>query len=99
MRGKVITANRLKDGEVVYLAPGGDWSNSLTEARFSADEPEYERLLRIAEDDVAGQIVVGPYLMEAERENATVQPVSQRERIRANGPTVRTSFQQPARQE
>lgn len=99
MRGKLITANRLKDGEVVYLTAGGSWSGSLSDARFLADETLQDRLLRIAEQDVAGQIVVGPYLMDAETENASIQPVSQRERIRANGPTVRASFQQPAGQE
>ena len=93
MKGKVITANRLRDGEVVYLSPGGNWSNNLTEARFLADEFEQERLLRMAERDVTAQIVVGPYLMAAVRKNATVQPSSQREHIRANGPTVRAYFQ------
>lgn len=99
MQGKIITANRLRDGEVVYLAPGGVWSNSLSDARFLNDAPEQERLFRIAEEDVAGQIVVGPYLMAADRENGTPNPLTQRERIRANGPTVQASFPQSARQE
>jgi len=99
MQGKVITANRLKNGEVVYLAPGGVWSNSLSKARFLADGGEQKRLILMAEKDVAGQIVVGPYLMDADRENDTPSPISQRERIRASGPTVRASFRQLARQE
>ena len=52
MRGKVLTANILNDGVVVYLAPGGAWTEALPEARFLAEETEQARLLRIAEQDV-----------------------------------------------
>lgn len=92
MIGKVITANRLLDGEVVYLAPGGSWSKSLSEARFLTKEREQTRLLRVAETDVTRQIIVGPYLMDAERRTGTPSPISKRESIRAKGPTVRVWF-------
>lgn len=93
MDGKVVTANRLTDGAVVYLAPGGSWSGFLSEARVLAGVSEQTRLLKIAEQDVAQQIVVGPYLMAVERDETGPWPLSQRERIRASGPTIQASYQ------
>lgn len=93
MDGKVVTANRLTDGAVVYLTPGGSWSGFLSEARVLAGASEQTRLLKIAEQDVSHQIVVGPYLMDVERDDTGPWPLSQRERIRASGPTIQASYQ------
>ena len=92
MRGKVLTANILIDGNVVYLAAGGAWTARLPEARFLTDESEQTRLMRIAEQDVERRIIVDPYLMDAEGGTDGPEPVSQRERIRAAGPTIPTHF-------
>ena len=92
VRGKIVTANVLTDGAVVYLAAGGRWTETLTEARFLSDLSEQSRLLKIAECDVGQQIIVDPYLMDAVKGTNGPKPVSQRERIRAAGPTVPTQF-------
>ncbi len=95
MQGKVITANILTDGIVVYLAAGGAWTEQLPEARFLTDESEQTRLLHIAEQDVERLIIVEPYLMDASYGANGPAPVSQRERIRATGPTIPTNFNTP----
>jgi len=93
--GKVLTANILTDGVVVYLAAGGAWTEQLSQARFLTDEGEQTRLLQIAEQDVARRIIVDPYLMDAANGPRGPEPVSQRERIRATGPTIPTNFITP----
>ena len=92
MQGKVLTANILIDGIVVYLAAGDAWTAKLPEARFLTDQSEQTRLMHIAEQDVERRIVVDPYLMDAEDGADGPEPVSQRERIRATGPTIPTHF-------
>ena len=94
-RGKVVTANILNDGVVVYLTAGGAWTEQLAKARFLTDEAEQARLLRNAEQDVERLIIVDPYLMDAANGPGGPEPVSQRERIRATGPTIPTNFNPP----
>lgn len=84
----VITANRLREGDVVYLADDGGWTTRLTDAR-AVDTPEDEAtLLAVAERAVADQLVVGPYAMAVMREGGVLRPVGRRETIRAQrGPS------------
>ena len=89
MQHRVMTANRLLDGEVVYLTPAGAWSEQLAESRTAASEAETDILLGHAEAAVDGRLVVGPYLMPVALEAGRIKPLSQRERIRARGPSIR----------
>jgi hypothetical protein len=87
--GQALTANRLADGEVVFLTRSGLWSLSVDEAAL-AQEPDavkaFEARGREAE---AANIVTGSYLFEAERRDGRVRASHIRERIRTLGPTVR----------
>ena len=86
---QVLTANRLLEGDVVYLTATGDWSTELTEAAVIEGAEEEARWLGEAERAVAARQVVGPYLMKVARDNRGPRPLSQRERIRARrGPTA-----------
>ena len=85
---QAVTANRLIDGVVVYLSSSGKWSESLADAAFG-DEETAQKLLAQSEASAAKQEVVEPYLFEITAEGSTPRPVSQREHIRAKGPTVR----------
>ncbi|MEC8099096.1 MAG: DUF2849 domain-containing protein [Pseudomonadota bacterium] len=89
-RFQAVTANRLLDGEVVYLAADNSWTEVFSEAEI-ADGPEAgEALLARAVPDGFEKQVLEPYLFEAiEDENTGFRPVSVREIIRAKGPTVR----------
>ncbi len=89
MTAQIVTANRLGDGVVVYLAAGGAWSERVEEARVARDDEAGAALLAFAEGPEQGIVVVGPYLMEVAAETGAPRPLSNREVIRARGPTVR----------
>jgi len=89
---QAVTANRLRQGDVVYLTDSGRWSSQLNEARVSADPAEIEALLAKAQADVAGRLVVAPYAFQVIEVDGVLQPISAREIIRAAGPTVRADY-------
>ncbi len=88
MTDKIVTANRLDDGLVVYLN-GAGWSERIEDARIAGDDAAADGLLAEAEGPGQEIRVVGPYLIEVALEGAGPRPVSYREAIRAKGPTVR----------
>jgi len=92
MTAKIVTANRLTDGAVVYLTAGDGWSEWVGEARIAASEEESAAILALAERPQQRVRVVGPYLMEVAEEGGKPRPVSNREIIRAEGPTVRSDL-------
>ena len=99
-RFQAVTANRLLDGEVVYLAADNSWTEVFGEAEI-ADGPEAgEALLARAVPDGFEKQVLEPYLFEAvEDEGTGFRPVSVREIIRAKGPTVRLDLGKQARRQ
>ncbi len=88
MTDKIVTANRLDDGLVVYLN-GAGWSERIEDAHIAGDDAAADGLLAEAEGPGQEIRVVGPYLIEIALEGAEPRPVSYREAIRAQGPTVR----------
>ncbi len=84
----MLTANRLKDGDVLYWN-GGNWVLSLAQGEVFASEAAAEAALAAAQTSVTGNQVVSPYLFEVHVENGAIRPVKEREIIRAAGPTVR----------
>ena len=92
MSRQIITANRLRDGAVVYLTPEGLWSESLDGARVAGSRDEVERLLAGAERAVADRIIVDVYAFPVADEDAAVRPLQMREKIRAAGPTTHPAF-------
>ncbi len=92
MADKIVTANRLDDGLVVYLngaSGGGSWSERIEYARIAGDDAAADGLLAEAEGQGQEIRVIEPYLIEVALEGAEPRPVSYREAIRAQGPTVR----------
>ena len=85
---KIVSANRLSDGLVVYLGAGGSWLTSLDEARFFADDTEASAGLSAAREDVRRNLVVDPFLVEVESGAAGLHPITLRNAIRARGPSV-----------
>ena len=83
---KAVTASRLLDGAVVYLAEGGGWSESIAESRVALDDDEGAALLAEAEGAVGQQLVVAPYLFAVALEGGVVRPLGQREIVRAENP-------------
>ena len=92
----ILTANRLRDGEVVYWNDGA-WVTTLPEAQVFADTSSAESALKEAARAVADRLVVAPYLFEIRRNGGEIRPVKEREIIRAAGPTVRNDLGKQAR--
>lgn len=85
---KVLTANRLHSGDVLYWKPGG-WTESLTEAEVFTEDAAAEAALTGAQAFVAANQVVTPYLFDVRQTKAGFVPVKEREVIRSLGPSVR----------
>jgi hypothetical protein len=81
---KVLTANRLGDGEVVFWQ-AGRWVERFAEAEFFVDQATGET----AEAQAKSQqtVVVDPYLIDVVESEGQWAPLSYRERLRALGPT------------
>lgn len=86
----VITANRLTDGIVVYLAPDGGWTEDIAHARFAETEEQTRALEQIGDKAVKDRIVVAMYPMPVEIKDGAVDALSVRERIRASHRTTLT---------
>ncbi|MEN3975216.1 DUF2849 domain-containing protein [Emcibacter sp. SYSU 3D8] len=82
---RVVTANRLRDGVIVYFNSDSGWTAQIHEATVAAGE-ESEALVAAAEKDAAANLVVGVYAIEITGDH---QPLTARERIRAAGPSIR----------
>jgi len=87
---EVITANRLTDGIVVYLASDGTWVEDLARARVAVSEDEIKVLESEAARAVAERRVVGTYPMAVAVEDGIPTALSVRERIRAAHRTTLT---------
>ncbi len=85
---RVITANRLDDGVIVYFrldGEHGEWVSDLKRAS-SFGESEFADALEGARQFERDCIVLGLYEIEVAGRN---RPLSARERIRAQGPSIR----------
>jgi sulfite reductase (NADPH) hemoprotein beta-component len=93
---QVVTANRLGDGRVVYLADGDAWVEEVGRARIAESEETGKTLTAVAEKAVAERLVVGPYLIDVKVEGDRVTPTRYREVLRALGPSTHPEFSRPA---
>lgn len=83
---KVVTANDLLEGDVVYLAEGGGWTRSLRQALLLEDETAAKFCLERAGQDRGA--IVDPYLADVVPDaRSRPQPGHRREALRAQGPT------------
>ncbi|MBX9616530.1 MAG: DUF2849 domain-containing protein [Caulobacteraceae bacterium] len=81
---KIVTANRLSDGRVIYVAPSGEPVETLDRAGQFEDEAAALALSRAAQ---APATFVNPYLVEVEAGRPSGRDRF-KEQIRAQGPTV-----------
>ena len=85
---KIVSANDLFDGDVVYMNAGHGWTRRLAEAAIGHDAEGAEALLAAAlpQQDK----VVGPYLADvALDDDGRPFPTHFRERFRTRGPSNR----------
>jgi Protein of unknown function (DUF2849) len=85
---RVISANRLRDGAVVYLGGQDRWVETFARAFTFEDEPAFEAGLLQAREDERANVVLDIAPVDVVRDGAAIRPAHIRERIRAAGPTV-----------
>jgi hypothetical protein len=95
---KVLTANRLTDGEAVWFADGA-WVELIGSADVVADKDKdgEARLEAIGKAAYDNNEVVDVNLIDVELVDGRIVPQRLRERIRAAGPTNRVDLGKLAR--
>lgn len=86
---KIITANLLLSGDVVYLDPQGAWVRDIARAAVAEDKAEIAALEEVAARAFEAREVLSVYAMDVVLVDGRPAPKSVREKIRAGlGPTV-----------
>ncbi len=83
----VVTANRLRDGRVGWLAEGGRWAEHVAEAEVFLGEA-VDAGLSVGAEAERRQEIVGPYAAEVTLSDAGPFPLRAREQFRARGPST-----------
>ncbi len=83
----VVTARFLSDGAPAYLTRAGVWSRALQEANVLPTAEGTALADARAQSDQP--TVADPYVFKVEVRDVVIDPLSTRERIRANGPSIR----------
>lgn len=92
---KVVTANDLRTGDVVWLTADDRWTRDIRQAELLEDEAHAALRLLFAQGQPL--VVVGPYLAEARRGPEGPEPVHFREAFRARGPAIPAAAPPPGR--
>ncbi|KFL88670.1 hypothetical protein AmDm5_2672 [Acetobacter malorum] len=87
----VITANRLLDGRIVWLAADGQWATLIEDAKLYSNSA-VEEALKACNARAQEEALVGIYGVQVTQTASGPLPVTSRERIRAAGPSVHPDF-------
>ena len=82
---KVVTANALLEGDVIYLTSGDRWTRDLAKAEVITDEAHAQ--LRLLQAEMQPHVVVGAYLADVAEGDLGPTPTHFREDFRATGPS------------
>lgn len=82
---KVVTANALIEGDVVYLDAQGHWTREHGRAALIEDQATAD--IRLLEAAAQGHEIVGAYLADAVAGPHGPEPVHFREAFRTRGPS------------
>lgn len=82
---KVVTANHLFEGDVIYQTDDDRWSRCLSDAEVLTDEAHAE--LRLIEANRQGSVAVGAYLADVREGPEGPEPIHFREEFRKRGPS------------
>ncbi|WP_269932559.1 DUF2849 domain-containing protein [Aminobacter sp. HY435] len=94
---KILTANRLTDGEAVWFSAAGLWAETIDGADAVADKDGEARLEAIGRRAYDDNEVVDVNLIDVNVVGGVIQPLRLREVIRAAGPTNRLDLGKQAR--
>ena len=82
---KVVTANALLEGDVVYLTEHDTWSRKLQDAEVLTDEADAQ--VRMIDASARVREVVGVYLADVRQTPDGPAPTHFRETFRTRGPS------------
>lgn len=85
---KIVTANTLATGHVVFLAGDGGWVDALADAATFEDAAAAEHGLAGAQADVARGVIVDPFVTDRGPDRDGRPVMTLRDTIRAFGPTI-----------
>jgi hypothetical protein len=88
---QMLTANRLRDGDVLYRK-GDGWAALLADGDVYPDQASADAALAAATAELGRNEIIAPYLFEVREQNGKLRPVKEREIVRAAGPSVRTDL-------
>ncbi|MEI4486815.1 DUF2849 domain-containing protein [Frigidibacter sp. MR17.14] len=94
---KVVTANDLLEGDVIYLTADDRWTRMHAEAELIEDEAHAQ--LRLLKAQAQGNRIVGPYLADAKPGAHGPEPIHFREVFRTRGPSNYAHGKQEASEE
>ncbi|WP_457940921.1 DUF2849 domain-containing protein [Mesorhizobium sp. 10J20-29] len=94
---KILTANRLTDGEAVWFSTSQGWAETIGDAELAGDKEAEARLQAIGDAAYANNEVVDVNLIDVDLTDGAIVPSRLRERIRAAGPTNRNDLGKQAR--
>lgn len=89
---RMIIANRLTDGLVVFYTADGGWTTDIADGVLLTDEATEQAKLEAAKADETNCVVIDPNLIDVTVDDEMPRPVAIREAIRAFGPTVATEL-------
>ena len=85
---KMLIANRLADGLVVFRAGDGTWVESIAAGQLINDDAAAARLHEAGLADERDNKIIDPCLIAVSATGGNRSPDVYREAIRANGPTI-----------
>ncbi len=91
---KVLTGNRLRNGETLYYTAAGEWSPHVSQARVATTQEDADALAKIGAAAYAANFAIDIAVIDVEPQGAHT-PSHIREIIRATGPTVRLDLNKP----
>jgi Protein of unknown function (DUF2849) len=83
-----VTANRLRDGRVVFRTVSGGWSLDVAESAIEPSEAAANAVVAEVNANANAQDVVEVYAVEMNVSGRSPRPARLREAIRAMGPTI-----------
>ncbi len=86
--GQVITANRLRDGVVVFRAADGSWPEHIEAAEVHTSPESVKTALAASVAAEADNHVLDVYAIDVAAKEGGLVPTRLREAIRATGPTT-----------
>ena len=85
---RMVVANRLTDGRVVFLSDATRWVERIDDGAVARFSDQVNALLAVAERSAEAGEVVDPYAIDVSEAGGSRRPTSLRESIRAFGPSI-----------